>query len=180
MYFVFAGVYLSKYSDLLQINPFEVGSYGDMIVFKVMRVRPDFFCRPAGLVICAKHLAHLSCARQGRVKHIHENMPKNAIEPSPKFDSHVSKSANRVTSLLSYRAFELTQVNAGSLSFACQSRPVCRKPSQACCLSVSQQYFFEFAFDEIKARPRHVCPYAVVSFQYKGKEAAAAPMTAHR
>ncbi|KAM4562233.1 protein TASOR isoform 2-T2 [Odontesthes bonariensis] len=118
------GVYLSKYSDLLQINPFEVGSFGDMIIFKVMR---------------------------GRIKHIHENMPKNTIEPSPKFDCHLSKSANRVTSLLSYRAFELTQ-----------------------------QYFFEFAFDEIKARPRHVCPYAVVSFQYKGKEAAATPMTAHR
>ncbi|XP_008276048.1 protein FAM208A isoform X2 [Stegastes partitus] len=118
------GVYLSKYSDLLQINPFEVGSIGDMIVFKVMR---------------------------GRIKHIHENMPKNAMEATPKFDCHLSKSANRVTSLLSYRAFELTQ-----------------------------QYFFEFAFDEIKARPRHVCPYAVVSFQYKGKEAAAAPMTAHR
>ncbi|XP_022047738.2 protein TASOR isoform X1 [Acanthochromis polyacanthus] len=118
------GVYLSKYSDLLQINPFEVGSSGDLIVFKVMR---------------------------GRIKHIHENMPKNAMEATPKSDCHLSKSANRVTSLLSYRAFELTQ-----------------------------QYFFEFAFDEIKARPRHVCPYAVVSFQYKGKEAAAAPMTAHR
>ncbi|XP_041859905.1 protein TASOR isoform X2 [Melanotaenia boesemani] len=118
------GVYLSKYSDLLQINPFEVGSFGDMIIFKVMR---------------------------GRIKPIHENMPKNAIEPSPKFDCHMSKSANRVTSLLSYRAFELTQ-----------------------------QYFFEFAFDEIKARPRHVCPYAVVSFQYKGKEAATTPMAAHR
>lgn len=36
--FVFVGVYLSKYSDLLQINPLEVGSSGDMIVFKVMRV----------------------------------------------------------------------------------------------------------------------------------------------
>lgn len=45
-------------------------------------------------------------------------MPKNAIEPSPKFDSHVSKSANRVTSLLSYRAFELTQVNTSSPLFA--------------------------------------------------------------
>ncbi|KAG7520619.1 hypothetical protein JOB18_032909 [Solea senegalensis] len=118
------GVYLSKYSDLLQINPFEVGSSGDMIIFKVMR---------------------------GRIKHIFENMPKNAMEPTPKFDCHLSKSANRVTSLLSYRAFELTQ-----------------------------QYFYEFAFDEIKARPRHVCPYAVVSFKYKGKEAAAAPLTAHR
>nr|XP_020485190.1 protein TASOR-like isoform X1 [Labrus bergylta] len=118
------GVYLSKYSDLLQINPLDVGSVGDIVVFKVMR---------------------------GRIKHIHENMPKNAIEPTPKFDCHLSRSANRVTSLLSYRAFELTQ-----------------------------QYFFEFAFEEIKARPRHVCPYAVISFQYKGKEAAAAPMTAHR
>lgn len=118
------------------------------------------------------------------MKHIHENMPKNAIEPSPKVDSHLSKSANRVTSLLSYRAFELTQVNTGSLSFAChKGRRVCWKRSQirrvASLLSL-QQYFFEFAFDEIKARPRHVCPYAVVSFQYKGKEAVAAPMTAHR
>ncbi|XP_061554323.1 protein TASOR isoform X1 [Phycodurus eques] len=118
------GVYLSKFSDLLQINPFEVGSVGDMIIFKVMR---------------------------GRVKHIHENMPSNAKEPATKFDCHLSKSANRVTSLLSYRAFELTQ-----------------------------QYFFEFAFDEIKARPRHVCPYAVVSFQYKGKDAAATSLTTHR
>ncbi|XP_034028531.1 protein TASOR isoform X2 [Thalassophryne amazonica] len=119
-----SGVYLSKYSDLLQMNPFEAGTTGDMIVFKVMR---------------------------GRIKHIFDNMPKNAMEPTPKFDCHLSKSASRATSLLSYRAFELTQ-----------------------------QYFFEFAFDEIKARPRHVCPYAVVSFQYKGKETAAAPMTAHR
>ncbi|XP_077369559.1 protein TASOR isoform X2 [Festucalex cinctus] len=118
------GVYLSKFSDLLQMNPFEVGSSGDMIIFKVMR---------------------------GRIKHIHENMPNNAKEPATKFDCHLSKSANRVTSLLSYRAFELTQ-----------------------------QYFFEFAFDEIKARPRQVCPYAVVSFQYKGKDAAAASLSTHR
>ena len=33
------GVYLSKHSDLLQINPFEVGNFGDIIIFKVMRVR---------------------------------------------------------------------------------------------------------------------------------------------
>ncbi len=64
--------------------------------------------------------AHQYCfVSQGRIKHIHENMPKNAIEPTPKFDCHLSKSANRVTSLLSYRAFELTQVNTGSFSFAC-------------------------------------------------------------
>ena len=33
-----------------------------------------------------------------------------------------------------------------------------------------QQYLYEFAFEELKARPRHVCPYAVLSFRYKGKE----------
>ncbi|XP_045065491.1 protein TASOR isoform X2 [Coregonus clupeaformis] len=118
------GVYLSKFSDLLQMNPFEAGTCGDIVIFKVMR---------------------------GRLKSIFENMPKSVLDPTPKFDCHVSKNATRVTSLLSYRAFELTQ-----------------------------QYFYEFAFDEIKHRPRHVCPYAVVSFQYKGKESAAAPMAAHR
>ncbi|XP_076839750.1 LOW QUALITY PROTEIN: protein TASOR [Brachyhypopomus gauderio] len=115
------GVYLSKYSDLLQMNPFEVGASGDIIIFKVMK---------------------------GRLKSIFENMPKSNLEPSPKFDCHIHKNASKVTSLLSYRAYELTQ-----------------------------QYFYEFAFEEPRTRPRHVCPYAVVSFQYKGKEAAAA---AHR
>lgn len=32
------GVYLSKYSDLLQMNPFEAGASGDIIIFKVMKV----------------------------------------------------------------------------------------------------------------------------------------------
>ncbi|KAJ8361018.1 hypothetical protein SKAU_G00175430 [Synaphobranchus kaupii] len=113
------GVYLSKYSDLLQINPFDLGATGDIIIFKVMK---------------------------GKVKSIYENMSKNLLDPTPKFDCHVSKNAARVTSLLSYRAFELTQ-----------------------------QYFYEYSFDEIKHRPRHVCPYAVVSFVHKGKEATAPP-----
>ncbi|XP_030624803.1 protein TASOR [Chanos chanos] len=114
------GVYLSKYSDLLQINPFEVGASGDIIIFKIMK---------------------------GRLKTIHDNMPKSNLEPSPKFDGHVSKNACKVTSRFSYRGFERTQ-----------------------------QYFFEFAFEELRSRPRHVCPYAVVSFQYKGKESAAAAL----
>lgn len=123
VYFVFPGVYLSKYSDLLQINPFEVGSSGDMIVFKVMKVWlpfcPHVFCAVDRFSnSCVTRSSSVWFAVQGRVKHIHESMPKNAIEPSPKFDGHVSKSANRVTSLLSYRAFELTQVNSASLLFA--------------------------------------------------------------
>ncbi|XP_062871377.1 protein TASOR [Trichomycterus rosablanca] len=108
------GVYLSKYSDLLQINPFEAGASGEIIIFKVMK---------------------------GKSKTLFENMPKGNLDPSLKFECHIHKNASKVTSLLSYRAFELTQ-----------------------------QYFYEFAFDEPRSRPRHVCPYALVSFQFKGKE----------
>lgn len=35
---------------------------------------------------------------------------KSALDPTPKHECHVSKNANRVTSLLAYRAYELTQV----------------------------------------------------------------------
>ncbi|XP_056589368.1 protein TASOR [Triplophysa dalaica] len=112
------GIYLSKCSDLLQMNPFEVGATGDIILFKVMK---------------------------GKVKTIFENMPKSNLEPIPKYDCHVYKNASKVTSLLSYRAFEHTQ-----------------------------QYLYEFAFEELRSRPRHVLPYAVVSFQYKGKESVTA------
>ncbi|XP_029286862.1 protein TASOR isoform X3 [Cottoperca gobio] len=107
------GVYLSKYSDLLQINPLNPGFTGEIIIFKVMK---------------------------GKVKSIYENM-KNLLDPTPRFDSHMSKNASKVTSLSSYRAFELTQ-----------------------------QYFYEYTFDELRQRPRQVCPYAVVSFQLKGKD----------
>nr|XP_046199057.1 protein TASOR-like isoform X2 [Oncorhynchus gorbuscha] len=109
------GVYLSKYSDLLQINPFNPGVMGEIIIFKVIK---------------------------GKVKSIYDNMSKNLLDPTLGFDSHVSKNASIVTSLTSYRAYELTQ-----------------------------QYFYEYDFDELKAQPRHVCPYAVVSFQFKGKDA---------
>ncbi|XP_069025657.1 protein TASOR isoform X2 [Embiotoca jacksoni] len=108
------GVYLSRYSDLLHINPLMPGTRGEIVIFKVMK---------------------------GKVKSIYENM-KNLQDPTPRFDSHISKNASKVTSLSSYRAFEL-----------------------------SQQYFYEYSFDELRPRPRQVCPYAVVSFQVKGKDA---------
>uniref|UniRef100_A0A3B4EM89 DUF3715 domain-containing protein n=1 Tax=Pygocentrus nattereri TaxID=42514 RepID=A0A3B4EM89_PYGNA len=107
------GIYLCQFSDLLQVSPQEPGSTGEIIVFKVMK---------------------------GKVKSIHDNMART-LDPTPKFDSHFSKNANRVTSLQSYRAFEYTQ-----------------------------QYFYEYVDFELASRPRHVCPYAVISFQFKGKE----------
>ncbi|XP_034440310.1 uncharacterized protein tasora isoform X2 [Hippoglossus hippoglossus] len=107
------GVYLSRYSDLLQINPFTPGATGEIIIFKVMK---------------------------GKVKSIYENM-KNILDPTPRFDSHIFKNASKVTSLTSYRAFEFTQ-----------------------------HYFYEYSFDELRQRPRQVCPYAVVSLLFKGKD----------
>ncbi|XP_063767173.1 protein TASOR [Eleginops maclovinus] len=107
------GVYLSKYSDLLQVNPINPGFTGDIVIFKVMK---------------------------GKVKSIYENM-KNLLDPTPRFDSHTSKNASKVTSLISYRAFELTQ-----------------------------QYFYEYSFDDLRPRPRQVYPYAVISFLFKGKD----------
>ncbi|KAK2861669.1 hypothetical protein Q5P01_001202 [Channa striata] len=107
------GVYLSRYSDLLQTNPFTPGATGEIVIFKVMK---------------------------GKVKSIYENM-KNLLDPTPRFDSHISKNTSKVTSLTAYRAYELTQ-----------------------------QYFYEYSFDEVRQRPRQVCPFAVVSFQVKGKD----------
>uniref|UniRef100_A0ABM5FJY2 Protein TASOR isoform X3 n=1 Tax=Pogona vitticeps TaxID=103695 RepID=A0ABM5FJY2_9SAUR len=113
------GVYLSRYADLLQANPLEANATGDIIIFKVIK---------------------------GRMKTIYENLGTNqmdstiktALDPTPKFECHVSKSANRIASLFSYRAYER-----------------------------AQYYFYEYGFDEIRQRPRHICPYAVVSFSFK-------------
>ncbi|XP_062977365.1 protein TASOR isoform X2 [Elgaria multicarinata webbii] len=114
------GVYLSKYADLLQANPLEARATGDIIIFKVIK---------------------------GKMKTIYDNLGamdstvKSALDPTPKHECHVSKNANRITSVLTYRAYERTQY-----------------------------YFYEYGFDEIRPRPRHVCPFAVVSFSYKDEK----------
>ncbi|XP_054496240.2 protein TASOR isoform X1 [Agelaius phoeniceus] len=63
---------------------------------------------------------------------------RSMLDPTPNHECHISKNAAKVNSLLAYRAYELTQY-----------------------------YFYEYGFDEIRPRPRHVCPFAVVSFTYK-------------
>nr|XP_019579769.1 PREDICTED: protein TASOR isoform X2 [Rhinolophus sinicus] len=115
------GIYLSRYADLLQANPLEAGSMGDVVIFKIMKGRIKSIYDPMG------------------VKNLESS--KSALDPTPKHECHVSKNANRVTSLLAYRAYELTQY-----------------------------YFYEYGFDELRRRPRHVCPYAVVSFTYKDEK----------
>ncbi|XP_042535969.1 protein TASOR-like isoform X2 [Dipodomys spectabilis] len=84
---------------------------------------------------------------QGKIKSIYDPMSikslepmlnKSALDPATKHECHLSKNASRITSLLTHRAYELTQY-----------------------------YFYEYGFDELRRRPRHICPYAVVSFTYK-------------
>ncbi|XP_046308815.1 protein TASOR isoform X3 [Marmota monax] len=114
------GVYLSRYADLLQANPLEAGAVGDVVIFKIMKGKIKSIYDPMG------------------VKSLESMLNKSALDPTPKHECHVSKNASRITSLLAYRAYELTQY-----------------------------YFYEYGFDELRRRPRHVCPYAVVSFTYK-------------
>uniref|UniRef100_A0A8C5Y5E1 Transcription activation suppressor n=1 Tax=Microcebus murinus TaxID=30608 RepID=A0A8C5Y5E1_MICMU len=114
------GIYLSKYADLLQANPLEAGTMGDVVIFKIMKGKIKSIYDPMG------------------VKSLESMSNKSALDPTPKHECHVSKNVNRITSLLAYRAYELTQY-----------------------------YFYEYGFDELRRRPRHVCPYAVVSFIYK-------------
>ncbi|XP_066051423.1 protein TASOR isoform X2 [Chamaea fasciata] len=113
------GVYISKYADLLQPNPLESGATGDVIVFKIIKGKMKSIYDHIGVKAM-------------------ESTAKGVFDPTPKHECHVSKNANKVNSLLAYRAYELTQY-----------------------------YFYEYGFDEIRRRPRHVCPYAVVSFTYK-------------
>ncbi|KAM5280239.1 protein TASOR isoform 3-T3 [Ctenodactylus gundi] len=114
------GVYLSRYADLLQANPLEAGAVGDIVIFKIMKGKIKSIYDPMG------------------VKSLESVLNKSALDPTPKHECHVSKNASRITSLLAYRAYELTQY-----------------------------YFYEYGFDELRQRPRHICPYAVVSFTYR-------------
>ncbi|XP_018411781.1 PREDICTED: protein TASOR [Nanorana parkeri] len=88
---------------------------------------------------------------KGKMKFVYDNFRNNpeaysgnnvSLDPVPKHECHIFKNMNAVNALLSYRAFERTQY-----------------------------YFYEYGFDEILKRPRHVCPYAVVSFGYKTEQA---------
>ncbi|KAE8612720.1 hypothetical protein XENTR_v10012960 [Xenopus tropicalis] len=92
---------------------------------------------------------------KGKMKYVFDHIRSNqmdsfsgngGLDPVPKHECHVLKNMNAVTALLGYRAFERTQY-----------------------------YFYEYGFDEVLKRPRHVCPYAIVSFGYKDELATRQP-----
>ena len=79
--------------------------------------------------------------KQGKVKSLMENRGAFQIDPTPNFDSHVSKSANVDVSQASpQQSFESTQI-----------------------------YLYQYEDCEIVERPKQICPYAVVYFKYVGE-----------
>ncbi|XP_048223967.1 protein TASOR 2 [Perognathus longimembris pacificus] len=84
---------------------------------------------------------------KGKVKFVSENYTVNYTRPSSGYDCHVAKHANKVSDKTShFRAFEL-----------------------------SQCYFYELSGNTIISRPRQICPFLIVAFQYREPKTMAAP-----
>ncbi|XP_006862852.1 PREDICTED: protein FAM208B [Chrysochloris asiatica] len=76
---------------------------------------------------------------QGKVKLVPENYTTNYTRPSFGYDCHVATNTSKVSSRTShFRAFEL-----------------------------SQYYLYELSGSTVAERPRQLCPYVIVAFQYR-------------
>ncbi|TFK07495.1 vang-like protein 2 [Platysternon megacephalum] len=75
---------------------------------------------------------------KGKVKLVPENYTANYTNPTPGYDCHISVNINNISLETShFRAFEL-----------------------------SQYYVYEFSSDSVVERPRQICPYVIIAFQY--------------
>nr|XP_025709238.1 protein FAM208B isoform X3 [Callorhinus ursinus] len=76
---------------------------------------------------------------KGKVKFVSENYTTNYTSPSSGYDCHVAANTNKVSHKTShFRAFEL-----------------------------SQYYLYELSGSSVIERPRQICPYVIVAFQYR-------------
>ncbi|XP_077614537.1 protein TASOR 2 [Crocuta crocuta] len=76
---------------------------------------------------------------KGKVKFVSENYTTNYTSPSSGYDCHVAANTNKVSHKTShFRAFEL-----------------------------SQYYLYELSGSTVTERPRQICPYIIVAFQYR-------------
>ncbi|XP_071815985.1 uncharacterized protein [Apostichopus japonicus] len=104
------GVYLNRFSDILSATSLGTGKEHILLVFKVLK---------------------------GKVKAVPLTHHKQAMEPTPKFDSHVAK--NIVVDLTSSRVQTFVS---------------------------NQIYCYQFGDLEMAKRPQQVCPFALVYFKY--------------
>ncbi|XP_041110641.1 uncharacterized protein LOC121318246 isoform X2 [Polyodon spathula] len=105
------GVYVSKYSDCLDLKPWHNGKSGYIVIFRLIK---------------------------GRVKAVTENYTANFPKPSVGYDCHVSENIGTISSTSSsFQAYESTQY-----------------------------YMYELQNGAAVSCPRHICPFAIVSFLY--------------
>ncbi|XP_074214307.1 protein TASOR 2 isoform X1 [Camelus bactrianus] len=88
---------------------------------------------------------------KGRVKFVPENYTTNYTSPSSGCDCHVAADTDKVSPKTShFRTFEL-----------------------------SQYYLYELSGSTVTERPRQICPYVIVAFQYREPKKMAAPAPHH-
>uniref|UniRef100_A0A8C4FE30 Transcription activation suppressor family member 2 n=1 Tax=Catagonus wagneri TaxID=51154 RepID=A0A8C4FE30_9CETA len=84
---------------------------------------------------------------KGKVKFVSENYTSNYTSPSSGYDCHVAVNTHKVSHRTShFRTFEL-----------------------------SQYYLYELSGNTVIERPRQICPYVIVAFQYREPRKMAAP-----
>ncbi|KAG5201533.1 hypothetical protein JEQ12_004296 [Ovis aries] len=89
---------------------------------------------------------------QGKVKFVSENYTANYTSPSSGYDCHVAANINKISHKTShFRTFEL-----------------------------SQYYLYELSGSTVTERPRQICPYLIVAFQYREPKKMAAPAHDHK
>nr|XP_020733563.1 protein FAM208B isoform X5 [Odocoileus virginianus texanus] len=89
---------------------------------------------------------------KGKVKFVPENYTANYTSPSSGYDCHVAANINKISHKTShFRTFEL-----------------------------SQYYLYELSGSTVTARPRQICPYLIVAFQYREPKKMAAPAHDHK
>ncbi|XP_028350654.1 protein TASOR 2 isoform X5 [Physeter macrocephalus] len=89
---------------------------------------------------------------KGKVKFVSENYTTNYTSPSSGCDCHVAANTNKVSHKTShFRTFEL-----------------------------SQYYLYELSGSTVIERPRQICPYMIVAFQYREPKKMAAPAHNHK
>uniref|UniRef100_A0A3B3R064 Transcription activation suppressor family member 2 n=1 Tax=Paramormyrops kingsleyae TaxID=1676925 RepID=A0A3B3R064_9TELE len=97
------GVYISKYSDCLDLNPWYQRKTGYVVVFKLTK---------------------------GRVRAVAENYTQNYTQPTPGFDCHMSEQISTVSpATCSFLAYERTQYYLYELR---PGGPQTRRPRHAC------------------------------------------------
>ncbi|XP_018602833.1 uncharacterized protein tasor2 isoform X2 [Scleropages formosus] len=101
------GVYISKYSDCLDLNPWYHGKTGFIVLFRLTK---------------------------GRVKEVTENYTQNFTQPSVGFDCHISEQIDTVSATTSsFLAYERTQYYVYEL---CSGGEAVTRPRQVCPFAV--------------------------------------------